>query len=129
MTTRQLKAADIAKKAGLPSLLFCAALIGERRTNTLTNWARSRPELYQLIIMGCAAAKAKNDEMIPAGIKAVTLALLDAGLTEADIEAAGGVIAINKTSLLPANKAVRIYDYTMAGRYYRFDGSGVTVVE
>jgi hypothetical protein len=124
----RLKASQIVKDAGLPSLNFCAAMIGERRTNNLTNWAKSRPDFFRVIVAGCVALKAEYDAKIPAGLVAVRNHALAHGMTQAELDAFGGVKAIVKFSMLPDDESVRLYDYQIWEYYYRVNGSEVILL-
>jgi len=43
-----------AKEAGLKSLLQVQQLTGQS-AQTLTNWNREKPELFKVVLLGCAA--------------------------------------------------------------------------
>ena len=45
-----------AKKAGLKSLTEVSKLTGVR-FQTLNNWAKNKPELFNIVIIGCKASK------------------------------------------------------------------------
>lgn len=124
----RLTASQIVKTAGLPSLSFCAAMIGDRRTDNLTNWAKSRPDFFRVIVAGCATLKEERDAMIPAGLVAVRNYALAHGMTQGELDALGGVVAITKTSMLPDDEVVRLYDYRIWEYYYRAIGSEVILL-
>ena len=44
-----------AKEAGLKNLLQVQQLTGQS-AQTLTNWHRDKPELFKIVLLGCAAA-------------------------------------------------------------------------
>ena len=50
-----------AKEAGLKNLLQVQRLTGQS-AQTLTNWHKNKPELFRVVIAGCAAIKGENNE-------------------------------------------------------------------
>lgn len=123
-----MTASQIVKAAGLPSLSFCAAMIGDRRTDNLNNWARSRPDLFGVIVAGCTTLKAEHDAKIPTGLVAVRNYALTHGMSQGELDALGGVVAITKTSMLPDDESVRLYDYRIWEYYYRVTGDEVILL-
>lgn len=45
-----------AKAAGLKSLAVVAEMTGQS-VQTLSNWAKNKPELFQIVLAGCKAAQ------------------------------------------------------------------------
>lgn len=123
-----ITAAQAAKAAGLPGLNWCAAMIGETRTDQLTRWFKSRPGYFRVILAGCAAIKAEMDAKIPAGQVAVRNYAMAHGMTQAELDAFGGVVAITKPIMLPEDDTVRLYDYRIWEYYYRVEDGGVTLL-
>lgn len=116
-----MTAAQAAKAAGLPGLNWCAAMIGESRTDQLTRWFKSRPDYFRVILAGCTAIKAEMDAKIPAGKVAVRNYALSHGMTQAELDAFGGVVAITKPLMLPEGDVVHLYDYRIWEYYYRVE--------
>lgn len=52
-------AAESVKKAGLPSLDYVVNKTGQSR-QTLRNWAKSKPELFAVVVVGCQALYARE---------------------------------------------------------------------
>lgn len=123
-----ITAAQAAKAAGLPGLNWCAAMIGETRTDQLTRWFKSRPGYFRVILAGCAAIKAEMDAKIPAGQVAVRNYALAHGMTQAELDAFGGVVPITKPIMLPEDDTVRLYDYRIWEYYYRVEDGSVTLL-
>lgn len=123
-----MTAAQTAKAAGLPNLSWCAAMIGEKRSDTLTRWAKTRPDYFRVIVAGCAAIKAEQDAKIPAGLVAVRNHALAHGMTQAELDTFGGVVAITKPPMLPDDDSVRLYDYRIWEYYYRVEDGKVVLL-
>lgn len=118
---KPMTAAQAAKAAGLPGLNWCAAMIGETRTDQLTRWFKTRPDYFRVILAGCTAIKAEMDAKIPTGRVAVRNYALSHGMTQAELDAFGGVVAITKPLMLPEGDTVRLYDYRIWEYYYRVE--------
>lgn len=118
---KPLTASQAAKAAGLPSLGWCAAMIGEDRSDQLTRWAKSRPDYFRVILAGCVAIKAEMDAKIPAQKVAVRNYALSHGMTQDELDTFGGVVAITKPLMIPKGGNVRLYDYRIWEYYYRVE--------
>lgn len=121
-------ASQAAKAAGLPGLNWCAAMIGESRTDQLTRWFKTRPGYFRVIIAGCVAIKAEMDAKIPAGKVAVRNYALSHGMSQQDLDILGGVVAITKPIMLPADDTVRLYDFHIWEYYYRVEDGVVKLL-
>jgi len=51
-----------AKAAGLKSLAEAAAMIG-RDTDTMTRWHKTSPELFAIVMTGCAETKRQKEQL------------------------------------------------------------------
>ncbi|WP_279448460.1 hypothetical protein [Aeromonas hydrophila] len=81
-----------------------------------------------MIIAGCVAIKAEMDAKIPAGKVAVRNYALSHGMSQQDLDTLGGVVAITKPIMLPADDTVRLYDFHIWEYYYRVEDGVVKLL-
>lgn len=122
-------ASQAAKAAGLPSLQWCASLIGETRADILTAWAKTRPGYFRVIVAGCVAIKKEKDTEIPAGLAAVQeYALSRQHMTPHELKLFGGVVALTRPTMLPSEGFATLYDYRIWEYYYRYENGVVSTL-
>jgi hypothetical protein len=54
-----MKPSQQAKKEGLKSLTMVAMMTGQS-LQTLGNWAKNKPELFKIVLIGCKSVSDKN---------------------------------------------------------------------
>ena len=123
-----MSAAAHAKAAGLPSLAWAAAMIGDSRNDNLISWFKNKRGLFDAVIAGCVTLKAKKDAEIPAGLVAVRNHALSQGMSQQDLDMFGGVVALTKPSQFPDEPPLRLYDYSIWQYYYRVENGQVTLL-
>lgn len=107
-------AAAAVKRVGLPSVSWCAAMLGERRGDVITRWFKTRPDYFRVMLAGLVAVRAECEAKKERD-KAIIIKELGAHV-------AVKVVCIHAVHQLPAEKEnIRLYDYLRedTGEYFR----------
>lgn len=115
-------AAEAVREAGLPSLLWCAAMLGENRSDKLIRWYKAQPDYFMVMLEGLVALKMKNEAKIIANAPKIISALGVYGHSQTE--------CITSPEKIPEREEdkprVRMYDYYRrdTGEYFRVTPAG-----